>query len=159
MGLEHRTFTFHASDVGGVVAEMAELARIDDGSAWLNVKPDVDENEVHTGSLFFRMLSNRGPVIPVFTYVPEHDNRGRRMAPEVGLLHATGRDAVGRLRAGGVEIPEEWILGQDHTKRGIIAAVPPDEDLERVLRFGLDAIPILSPFGFEGYYEARFSRR
>ena len=66
-------------------------------------------NYIHTGSLFWRMFSSRGPVIPKLTWVPAHTVRGRRQHTQVGLSHPTGANAIGRLGRAGVEIPSGWV--------------------------------------------------
>lgn len=157
MGVERRTFTFGAGDSEGIVAEMRAMAAAATDSTWMNIVPDVAEHEIHTGSIFWRVLSSRGPVVPTFTWVPAHDVKGRRVHCQVGILHATGRDAVGRLADSRVALPEGWVLEQDHTKRGVIVAVPPTADEATIVDFAVRALPVLSPFAFEPYYEATFS--
>lgn len=159
MALQHRSFTFHEGDLEGIAAEMRSVAHPGSAATWMNIVPDVDEREVHTGSIFWRVLSSRGPVIPTFTWVPAHTEGTRSNPCEVGILHAAGRDAIRRLEKEGVSVPDGWVLEQDHTKRGVILAVPPGTDETEILRYAVRVLPPLSPFAFEPYYEARFSSR
>ncbi len=166
MAIQHQTFTFAATDMGGVADEMERFAQDADDRRWMNVVPDVDENEMHTGSVFWRVFSSRGPVIPKLTWVPAHKLDARFQPAQVGLAHATGDRAIERLAKRGVKVPAGWNPTQDHQKRGLIFeldAEPPADPLVsqelQILRFATRAIPMLAPFAFESYYTATFSTR
>jgi hypothetical protein len=159
MALQRREVSFHRHDSVRVADEMEELAGRSDGDRWVNIEPDVDESQIHTGSVFWRMFSSRGPVIPKLTWLPAHEVKGRRRHTEVGLTHATGAEAVPRLERAGVSVPEGWVTVQDHTRRGILFAVPDGDDVRNVISLAVDAIAVLSPFDFEGYYLATFWER
>ena len=159
MATRHRTFTFSSADTAGIVAEMATFAEGADGRRWMNIVPDADEAEIHTGSVFWKMFSSRGPVIPTLTWFPAHESRQGQQPTQVGLAHATGRDALVRLADAGVSPPDGWRAVQDHQKRGIIFAVDPVSSLEAIVRFGVEALPELSPFAFEDAYIATFSQQ
>jgi len=166
MALEHQSFTFAATDMGGVADEMERFAQDADDRRWVNIVPDVDEGEVHTGSVFWRIFSSRGAVIPKLTWVPAHQVDARIQLAQVGLAHATGDKALERLARAGIAVPSGWTSTQDHQKRGLIfdlEAANPSQELTsqqmRILKFATRAIPTLSPFAFEGYYTATFSTR
>lgn len=153
MGIEHEVRTFSEPDVAEIVAEMGRRRARADGADWLRVRPDVEEQEVSTGSRWWKLFSNRGPVIPEFTWVP-----GRGSEPtQLGLMHAAGRGTPEKLVEVGVRPPPEWVLIQDDQKRGVIFAAPPDADLTAMVKWSMAALRRLSPFQFEEYYEARFS--
>ena len=130
-----------------------------DGRRWLNVVPDADENEIHTGSAMWKVFSSRGPVIPQLTWFPAHEHRDQRQLAQVGLAHATGRGAMERLVEHGVDVPDRWRLVQDHQKRGVIFAIEDGAEVEPVLTFGMAAIRLLSPFQFEDAFLATFSQQ
>ncbi len=138
---------------------MVAFAAEADGRRWLNVVPDANEDEIHTGSAMWKMFSSRGPVVPKLTWFPSHDNRGKHEHAQVGLAHATGRDAVERLSEAGVVTPEGWHLSQDHQKRGIIFILENEAPAEAVITYGMQALRLLSPFGFDDWFMATFSKQ
>ncbi len=159
MATRHRTFSFSSRDTGGVVAEMVDFTAGADGRRWLNIVPDADENEIHTGSIFWRTFSSRGPVIPQLTWFPAHDAKNGREPHQVGVAHATGRDAVDRLSASGVHAPDHWKLFQDHQKRGILYAARDGSPMDEIVAYAVGALRELSPFGFEDAFLATFSQQ
>jgi hypothetical protein len=159
MSLDSREISFRIDDIDGIVADMIDLAQAADGQRWLNVGPDVDESQIPTGSVAWRIFSSRGPVIPKVTWLPEHTVKGKRQHTEVGIAHATGANAIGRLADAGVAVPTGWVTVQDHTRRGILFAVPPGDKPERVLTLAVRALRVLSPFDLEDRYLATFWRR
>ena len=159
MATRHRTFSFSSTDIEGIVSEMVVFARDADGRRWLNVVPDADESEIHTGSGLWRAFSSRGPVIPQLTWFPAHEHRGRPQPAQVGLAHATGKDAVIRLEAQGVPTPAGWHLTQDHQKRGIIFWLDDGVSPRSIIEFAMPALRQLSPFRFEDAYLATFSQQ
>ena len=159
MATRHRTFRFNSADYGGIAQEMTEFALDSDGRRWLNVFPDADENEIHTGSAMWKIFSSRGPVIPQLTWFPAHEHRAQHQLAQVGLAHATGRGAMERLAEHGIELPDRWRVAQDHQKRGVILVLEDGVDVEPVLTFGMAAIRLLSPFQFEDGFLATFSQQ
>ena len=159
MATRHRTFSFSGIDIDGIADEMRSFADGADGKRWLNIVPDADEREVHTGSVFWRIFSSRGPVIPKLTWLPAHDGRQGREPHQVGLAHATGRAAVARLADHGVHAPDHWKVFQDHQKRGVLYAVQDGAPLDEIVAYAVAALPVLSPFAFEDAYIATFSQQ
>ncbi len=125
----------------------------------MNIVPDADDNEIHTGSTAWRIFSSRGPVIPQLTWFPSHPGRQRQEPAQLGLAHATGRGAMERLAEAGVAVPDSWELIQDHQKRGAVFVMGPDGDEGAVVEFAVVALRNLSPFGFEDAYLATFSQQ
>jgi hypothetical protein len=159
MGLDGREFSFRRSDITVLVAEMEALAAAANGQQWINIGPDVDERQVHTGSWAWRVFSSRGPVIPRVTWFPAHRHRGRMEPTQLGVSHATGAKAVERLAAAGVGLPAGWVTVEDHTRRGLVLAIPPGESHDVVVQFAMRAIRVLSPFEFDDHYLATIYRR
>jgi hypothetical protein len=159
MATRHRTFTFSSTDTDGISGEMAQFSLGADGRRWLNIVPDADEGEIHTGSVFWKAFSSRGPVIPQLTWLPAHDAKAGREPHQVGVAHATGRDVVDRLAASGVHAPDHWKLFQDHQKRGVLYAVREGSPMDEIVAFAVGTLRELSPFGFEDAYLATFSQQ
>ena len=159
MATSHRTFTFSSVDMGGIADEMRTFGTGSDGRRWVNVEPDADENEIHTGSIFWRMFSSRGPVIPKLTWLPTHPTKAGVEPAQLGLAHATGKQAIERLTELGVTMPAGFHPVQDHQKRGVIFALEPGVDELTILEYGTAAIRALSPFGFEDSFIATFSNQ
>ncbi len=158
MATRHRTFSFSSGDVGGIVDEMRSFAADADGRRWLNIVPDANEEEIHTGSVLWRVFSSRGPVIPQLTWVPANLQRPDEPA-QVGVAHATGRGAVERLGGAGVRAPAGWRLIQDHQKRGVIYVLDQPADPAPIVTYAVGALRALSPFAFEDAFLATFSQR
>lgn len=158
MAIERTVTRFARHDLAAVVAEMADFAAGADGRRWVNIGPDVDEAQIATGSRVGRLFSGRGPVIPMATWFPEHARRGAVEPTQLGIAHAAGKDAVPRLAERGVTLPEDWVVVQDHQRRGIVVAVPPWAQVETVVRYVAEALVVLSPFDTRGAYVAVFNR-
>ena len=159
MATGHRTFSFSSVDFDGIADEMRSFAEGADGRRWLNIVPDADENQIHTGSLFWRMFSSRGPVIPKLTWFPAHPTKNGVEAAQVGLAHATGKGALERLADRGVSAPSGFGPIQDHQKRGVIFVLDANVPAPSIVRFGMAALRELSPFEFEDAFLATFSQQ
>jgi hypothetical protein len=92
------------------------------------------------------------------TWFPEHVRRGATEPTQLGIAHAAGKDAVPRLGERGVALPEDWVVVQDHQRRGIVVAVPPWASIEAVVRYVAGALVVLSPFDTSGDFVAVFNR-
>ncbi|HJM28134.1 MAG: hypothetical protein QF596_08950 [Acidimicrobiales bacterium] len=123
---------------------------------WVNIEPDVDRESVHTGSIFWRAFSSRGPVIPKFTWVSATTSKSSYQHAQVGLTHPTGNAVLERLKDFHVEIPQGWILEQDHPKRGLVLQLPNQYDAQAVIDFALSSIPVLSPFEFDNRFLLKY---
>ena len=159
MATRHRTFSFTSIDIDGIADEMRSFAEGADGKRWLNVVPDADDTEIHTGSIFWRMFSSRGPVIPQLTWVPAHPGKNGVEPAQVGLAHATGRQALDRLAGRGISVPSGFRPIQDHQKRGVIFVLDPNVPAPSIVQFGMGALRELSPFEFEDAFLATFSEQ
>ncbi len=159
MATRHRTFSFPSHDIDAMVGEMASFGQDADGRRWLNIIPDADETEIHTGSSAWRIFSSRGPMIPQLTWFPAHQHRDQHRPAQVGVAHATGRGAVERLGQNRVGVPSGWSVVQDHQKRGIIFVLEDDAGLTPIVEFAVSALRLLSPFRFEDSFLATFSQQ
>lgn len=118
---------FRASRPAAVVAIMDQLAAVHAG--WLNLQPDVDVEDVaDTSTPLTRLLTAKGPPVPLGSWVPGAERRGGVEPTSLGLQHPGGRKAVWRLRDSGVAVPEGWRVLGDHPRRGLVLSLPPDAD-------------------------------
>jgi hypothetical protein len=106
-----------------VLEHMAELAASHDG--WVNLQPNIDPDDVPGSDLgILRVFSARGPAVPLATWHPGERTRRGIALPEVGIQHPAGSRAVPILRGRGLDVPEGWIVLQDHSKRGLVLRLP-----------------------------------
>lgn len=120
MALEHRVIQFRAADPSELVAEIDRIAAVGDRSEWVTISPWVEPEMVPKINVLARLFSGRGSKIPEVTWVPATDDE----VAELGVLHATGTDALKRLRDAGFELPHGWVPTQDHPRRGILFTLP-----------------------------------
>jgi hypothetical protein len=122
----------------GIVADLAER-----GDGWVNVAPDLGDG--NPASIPGGWFSSRGPQAPHATYVPSQVKRnGRREPAQLGIEHASGPKAARQLAAAGHGVPTEWRVRQDHSKRGLVLAVPPEAEATTIVTWMLTAAGLLS---------------
>ena len=157
MRTQFRTLKFSPTTVGPVVELMNRYRYTSDFIFWFNIEPDVDERSIHTGSIFWKAFSSRGPRIPQFTWTSATDRKGNYQPSEIGLTHPTGIAVLERIKSFQINIPDEWRLIQDHPKRGIVFQLPATYHSEEVVMFATSGIPVVSPFEFEGSFKLIYS--
>ena len=157
MRTQFRTLKFSPTTVGPVVELMNRYRYTSDSIFWFNIEPDVDERSIHTGSIFWKAFSSRGPRIPQFTWTSATDRKGNYQPSEIGLTHPTGIAVLERIKGFQINIPDEWRLIQDHPKRGIVFQLPATYDSEEVVMFATSVIPVVSPFEFGGSFKLIYS--
>ena len=157
MRTQFRTLKFSPTTVGPVVELMNRYRYTSDSIFWFNIEPDVDERSIHTGSIFWKAFSSRGPRIPQFTWTSATDRKGNYQPSEIGLTHPTGIAVLERIKSFQINIPDEWRLIQDHPKRGIVIQLPATYVSEEVVMFATSVIPVVSPFEFAGSFKLIYS--
>ena len=157
MRTQFRTLKFSPTTVGPVIDLMDRYRYTSDSIFWFNIEPDVDERSVHTGSIFWKAFSSRGPRIPQFTWTSATDRKGNFQPSEIGLTHPTGIAVLERIKSFQINVPNEWQLIQDHPKRGIVFQLPETYDPEEVVVFATSVIPVVSPFEFAGSFKLIYS--
>jgi len=136
-----------------VVARMITLAR--DHAGWINFQPGIPSDAVgDTRSSLFGLFSGRGPDVPVCTWTPGARRRRGFEPASVGIQHGTGPNGLNRLRDAGWELPAGWRRLQDHSRRGLVLALPPDTPPAEVLRWLLGAGAALSVVPLTGSWLA-----
>ena len=157
MRTQFRTLKFSPATVGPVIDLMDRYRYTSDSIFWFNIEPDVDQRSVHTGSIFWKAFSSRGPRIPQFTWTSATDRKGNFQPSEIGLTHPTGIAVLDRIKSFQINVPNEWQLIQDHPKRGIVFQLPETYDPEEVVVCATSVIPVVSPFEFEGSFKLIYS--
>ncbi len=152
---EHVEIT--AADPGAVVEVMAEMALAHRG--WINFQPAVLVDDAPPPpSPLAGLVSGRGPEVPLATWTPGELRRGRSEPPTIGLQHGSGPGARARLADHGRGVPEGWVVLQDHSKRGLVVAVPPAVPHAEVLAWLLGAAGVLATVPLTGRWRAAVYR-
>ena len=153
MAIDHRQVHFHTDDVDEVVAEITRIAEVADGSEWVTIAPWVDPENLPVVSVLRRLFSARGSKIPEVTWVPAQSGE----PAQLGVLHATGPDALSRLHERGVAIPDSWRKLGDHSKRGLLFALPPETTPATVLRVAIETARALAEVPTDDRWVAQVS--
>jgi hypothetical protein len=97
------------------------------GDGWINLMPGVHVDEDRTPSIPgpFALFTGRQPPVTMCTLVPPKPTKKGLEGVTIGLLHPTGNKAVARLAEAGVEMPDGWVVKQDHNRRGLLLSTPP----------------------------------
>ena len=107
----------------------------------------------------FGFFTSRGPYIPVCNWVPGERTRQGIRYTALGIQHGAGGKVVGWLAEQGHPLVEGWETIADHPSRGLVVAVPPADDHERVLVWLLHAADLLCPVQLTGEWRASAFRR
>ena len=54
------------------------------------------------------------------TLIPPKADRRDTEGVSVGLMHPTGGKAIARLALAGIDLPDGWVVRQDHVRRGLV---------------------------------------
>ena len=144
---------FRPDDRAGIVERMVEIAR--DRNGWINFQPGIDpDDEPPAPSALSGLFTGQGPAVPLATWTPG-ERRRRGVEPvTIGLQHASGSRAADRLRSQGTPVPDEWVVRSDHSRRGLVIAVPDGTDPDRVLKWLLAAARALTQIPLTGTWRA-----
>jgi hypothetical protein len=153
---EQIEFTVTAPDAAAEV--IGEL--VDARAGWVNLFPEVDEDEAAavTPSAVASLFRAPGPPIPQATFIaPTEGRRGRKPA-QLGLTHGVGTPVVRRLASEGLALPEGWKVVQDHVRRGLVVRLDDPPDVDRALTWTLRAGALLCPINTTGGWLAEVHR-
>jgi len=139
-----------------VLERMTAVAARNDGETWVNVQPWVDPEHQPKVSLLRHIFSAKGQPVPTGTWVPGHTSGKKPTHTEVGLQHGAGVGALSKLSEAGVVAPDHWILIQEHTRRGVVYAVPREDAPDEALDFLLRAAQVLSQVDTDDRWLAGF---
>jgi hypothetical protein len=141
-----------------VIDTMVRLNRDRDG--WLNLQPDIDLDDVPLqGPAVNRLFSNRGPAVPLISWVPGRKRKRGAEPTSLGLQHGGGPRAMGKLRDAGLPRPASWKVLGDHPKRGLVLQLPEDASPEETLDWVLRAAVILTTFELPSHWRAGLFHR
>jgi hypothetical protein len=147
---------FDFDDRSAITGRMDELASGSGGSSgWINFEPDVDEDDLPPAGLgLFSFLGNRGPQVPLCTWSPP-ERRGRSHPfVSLGVQHPVGGRVVPLLAQVDLLIDPRWRVLQDAGKKGLVVAVPVDDDNDTILEWLLRAGAALCPAEFDNRWIA-----
>jgi hypothetical protein len=145
---------FTYDDLDRIVAVMGELAEAKRG--WVNIRPNVDPDTVPPQGRL-RVFSVQGPHVPVATWaLPEEKQRPQYIS--IGLQHPAAERAKQVLARTSLLVDPRWRVLADHPRRGIVIAVPMDEDRSTVLNWLLRAAQIMCRLPFDGWKASVYRR-
>jgi hypothetical protein len=144
---------FSVEDRRSVLTVMRRLLRDRDG--WVNLQPAMAPEDLpDEGSGVTRVFSATGPRVPLVSWVPEPGRGGVTGPVSLGVQHAAGPKALARLRDRGHPAPDGWRMLSDHPRRGLVVAVPGDEDPDTALVWVLRAAELLAPLALPRAWHA-----
>lgn len=153
MVAEPLVIEFHEGQRDPVVARMITMAEGHRG--WVNLSPGLDVDvPPPPRTPLAGLFSARGPAVPLGTW---NASSGERDPATVGIQHGQGPRALDQLAEVGITLPDDWRRLQDHSKRGLVCAVPPSTDraaLDRALDWLLQATGALCPVRRTGEWRA-----
>jgi hypothetical protein len=110
------------------------IASFEVAKGWINVTPGIPSDAVADDrSLFSWLVGARPQVAPLVTWMPDEKHAG---VGTLGVLHARGQLTSQELAA--LDVPEGWMLRQNHARRGLLFFVPSidaDQLCTTMLRF------------------------
>jgi hypothetical protein len=123
-GRQKKTIEFTPPDVAAVAYELRALRSA--GGGWINLMPGIDEDasDVHPRAGLFAFFGNNAAPVTMTTVVPPKLDRSDTEGLAVGIMHPTGGHAVERLAEAGVQVPDGWVVRQDHARRGLLLRTP-----------------------------------
>lgn len=140
MGIEHRQVHFRTGDTSEVIADLDRISAESTGKEWVTISPWVDPEHLPVTSVLRRMFTARGPKVPEVTWFPAHGDE----PAQLGILHATGPNALDRLASAGTTAPATWRSIGDHSKRGVLFAIAPGSSSSQVVDFAVGAAATLA---------------
>lgn len=128
-------------DLASVTAVIAGVLAADGTERWCNLTFEVDEDAgPGTGdSALFSFLAARGPSSPLATIM------SAGVGPiEAGIQHRAGVKAMLQLSEAGVERCDDWVVRQDHPRRGLVVLVPEGTGADAIARWVVESMDALN---------------
>ncbi len=123
-------------------------------SGWVTLLPGIPEGmDPPPRTVLSRIFSALGPWVPVCTWVAPQPKDNPPHA-EIGVLHAAGPKAARTLADRGHPVPDRWVVLADHSRRGLVVAVPPDVAPVEAVRWLMGAGALLCPVPLTGSWKA-----
>ncbi len=124
---------------------------------WVNLRPyfgEQHDSDMKWEPPLRRLFSARGPFVPQATWVPAFTKKRGDVPASIGLSHPRGPSAIKQLAQAGVLVPQDWVVRQDHSRRGIVIEAGPGAGCRGILEFMLDASEELSGVELPGRWKA-----
>ena len=102
----------------------------------------------------FAIFGNRASPVTMATLIPPKAERRETEGVSVGLMHPTGGKAVARLREAGVDLPDGWVVRQDHVRRGLVLRTPPAAPEDEIVSCSVRAGEVLCLVETTGRWQA-----
>jgi hypothetical protein len=129
----------------GAVAALTSIAA---GKGWCNVVPEVTEEAEDLKMSVFGLWVSKG--VTVASFVTAAPRRGVAQPSSLGLLHTRGR--LGRERLAELLGATTMRVRQDHSQRGLLLDVEPDEAPSTVLEMMCHLTSSLCDFELTGVW-------
>ena len=133
-------FEFTPPDLALACAALARVRQ--DGDGWINLLPGVPEDSVKAAEPsagLFAMFGNRVSPVTMATLIPPKADRRETEGVSVGLMHPTGGKAIARLALAGIDLPEGWLVRQDHVRRGLVLRTAAHASEEEIVAWSVEA--------------------
>lgn len=144
---------FDADHPAAVLDAMRDVATRD-ARGWINLQPAVDPDDVPSQGGVFRIFSARGPQVPLCTWTPPAAGRRAPPVTSIGVQHGAGARILPLLAEAGIEVPGRWRVLQDQPKKGLVIAVPAEDDHTEVLVWLVAAGEACCPTRHHGWVAA-----
>jgi hypothetical protein len=150
---ESRTIEFTPPDVERVGDELGALREAGDG--WVNLMPGVvDDADINPPAGLFAFFGTRQPPVTMATVMPARQDKRDTEGMSVGLMHPTGAKAVARLAEAGVAVPRDWVVRQDHPRRGLVLRTASDSAPVDIVAWCVQAGTALCMVDMTGQWQA-----
>lgn len=144
--------------IGPAVTAWADL--IEEGTGWMNLVPEVEEEDAAavTPSAVGAIFRAPGPPIPQVTLIPPMTGRRGDKLAQMGITHGVGTRVIPRLAAEEIHLAPGWTIVQDHVRRGVVLKLADPVDPEWTLEWALKAAETLCPIPVTGEWLAEVHR-
>ncbi len=151
------TFEFTPPAVSRVGAFLETLC--DSGDGWINLLPGVVEDEeedqaANSGGVFSILFGSKAPAVTMATLMPPKLTRAQFDGVTVGLMHPAGSKVVRKLAELGVSLPPNWVVRQDHVRRGLVVRAPVGAGLDDIVEWAVRAGAALCRQEMTGQWQA-----
>jgi hypothetical protein len=148
------TFEFTPPDIEHACTALAQVRQSGDG--WMNLLPGVPKGSVNPDEPagLFAIFGNRASPVTMATLIPPKADRREHEGVSVGLMHPTGGKAIERLRLAGIDLPEGWVVRQDHVRRGLVLRTSPGAREQEIVAWSVAAGDALCVVETTGRWQA-----
>jgi hypothetical protein len=134
------TFEFMPPDIERACVALAQVRQGGDG--WINLLPGLPADAAKAAEPsagLFAMFGNRSSPVTMATLIPPKADRRDTEGVSVGLMHPTGGKAIARLALAGIDLPDGWVVRQDHVRRGLVLRTASRSSEEEIVTWSVQA--------------------